>query len=237
MLIKIKKQENKGFTIVETLIVLAVSSFLFAIISVSISGQVQRYRHRDAMYRLQQDVQNIVNDVQTGRFNIVTDGKSDDLLIGKKILFCFNYTNTPCSTIYNSSNGSPPNRFQYKVNVTKRVGSDSLMASTSRVNLLNRLEYRGSLIKDSLGSWVRNPNNYAGVDIRMDTEVGRTSKSSSVKLYNYENYPGQNNTELTAYKLCFRGSQVGSLEIGGIDLGTNVKMSIQDEDCKRILNL
>lgn len=236
MLIKIKKQENKGFTIVETLIVLAVSSFLFAIISVSISGQVQRYRHRDAMYRLQQEVQNVINDVQTGRFNISSDGNSNsETLVGKKILFCLNNSSSPCSSGDVTSNGPLINQSQYKVNITKKTGSVYSRAGDSNViNLPDRVQFVGSLTKDSSGNWTKFNTNYLGFDIRMEEGDSRGSTSQSVNIYNYTS---ESDEKFAVHKICFRSSQTGSLELGGTDPGSNVKMLIQDDDCKRVLGL
>ena len=239
MLKKINKEENKGFTIVETLIVLAVSSFLFAIISVSIAGQVQRYRHRDAMYRLQQEVQNVINDVQTGRFNVSSNGDSPNtFLIGKKILFCLDNSSSPCSSSDVTSNGPLINQSQYKVNITiKTESAYSLARNSEIINLPDRVQFVGSLTKTPSGEWVKFNTKYLGFDIRMEEGDSSSSTAQSVNIYNYANYSEQSDAKFAAHKICFRSSQIGSLELGGTDPGSNVKMLIQDDDCKRVLGL
>lgn len=96
------KKNNKGFTIVETLIFLAVSSVLFIVTSMLVSGQVERYRVQDAAIRLETNVRDSANDVTTGYypetgagnyqcpFTGVNDSRGTNLgcvLAGKRITF------------------------------------------------------------------------------------------------------------------------------------------------------
>lgn len=95
------KRQRAGFTIVETLIVLAVSGVLFISVAALISGQINRYRTRDAVFNLESSVRDVLNDVSTGYYPEVgtnyncdgtagtTDrGKNTSCLIaGKKIEF------------------------------------------------------------------------------------------------------------------------------------------------------
>lgn len=220
---------KKGFTIVETLIVLAVSSFLFVVISITISGQVQSYRHRDAMYRLQQSVQNTINDVQTGRF-IVTGGVDNQVLNGKKVLFCNSQSTRNCSDDSSRENGAVPKANQVKVNTTQSSadGRTTSMASSQINNLPGSIVFAGALAGSSIYS-----NNEFGFDVRY-TNPDSAGAKNEVKIFEYSNYPSISNSELSEYKLCFKGGQFGSLEIGGNELGLNVVLNIQDNECKRI---
>lgn len=62
------KRQRAGFTIVETLIVLAVSGVLFISVAALISGQINRYRTRDAVFNLESSVRDVLNDVSTGYY-------------------------------------------------------------------------------------------------------------------------------------------------------------------------
>ena len=85
---KIKIIPNKkGFTIVEALIVLAVTGMLFVSTSFLIRGQIEKVRYQDSMRQLQQLVQNTIDDVENGYF-VGTVGNSSDVFAGKRITFC-----------------------------------------------------------------------------------------------------------------------------------------------------
>ncbi len=55
-----------GFTIVETLIVLGVTGLLFVSVSTLISGQIEKYRYRDAMYATQQQLRQLIKSTDNG---------------------------------------------------------------------------------------------------------------------------------------------------------------------------
>jgi type II secretory pathway pseudopilin PulG len=62
------KKNNTGFTIVETLIVLAVSSAMFFSIAALVSGQVTRNQSRQAANSIEIYVRDALNDVSTGYY-------------------------------------------------------------------------------------------------------------------------------------------------------------------------
>lgn len=62
------KNNNKGFTIVETLIVLAVTAAMFVATSVLVSGQIGKYQYQSSMRQVQSLIQREINDVQSGYF-------------------------------------------------------------------------------------------------------------------------------------------------------------------------
>ncbi|MBP7834829.1 hypothetical protein KA025_01950 [Candidatus Saccharibacteria bacterium] len=72
------KLKSKGFTVVETLIVLSVTAVLFVSTSLLIQGQIERYRYRDSIFRTQQTLQTIINDTQNGYFPTLTNGMTTD---------------------------------------------------------------------------------------------------------------------------------------------------------------
>lgn len=87
-----------GYTIVETLIVLVVTSTMFVITVLLISGQIAKYQFRDSSYNSQQAIQDKLNDTQVGYFstvpnastyctdgNIASEGNARCVYAGKKI--------------------------------------------------------------------------------------------------------------------------------------------------------
>jgi type II secretory pathway pseudopilin PulG len=118
---------QKGYTIVETLIVLAVTGVMFASTVALISGQVAKAQYRDTVFRVNQSIQNIINDVQNGVFNPSDDtcgdrkniGESDCVYAGVRVniddtgkmtkdylyLFAANATTTPTQAIDLSATG------------------------------------------------------------------------------------------------------------------------------------
>jgi type II secretory pathway pseudopilin PulG len=99
------KKQN-GYTIVETLIVLAVTGTMFVVTVVLVSGQISRYQFRDGVLGSQQSIQSVLNDVQTGYFGLANSttaacnsgsnsepGDSNCVYIGKSISISNNCTN------------------------------------------------------------------------------------------------------------------------------------------------
>ena len=92
------QKTQSGYTIVETLIVLAVTGAMFLVTVVLVSGQISRYQFRSGVLNAQQGIQSVLNDVQTGYFNLANSttaacnsgsgsepGDSDCVYIGKRI--------------------------------------------------------------------------------------------------------------------------------------------------------
>jgi type II secretory pathway pseudopilin PulG len=120
---RLTKKQN-GYTIVETMIVLAVTSAMLTATAMLVSGQIARYRFRDATYNSRQAIQSAINDVQSGYFdkrsslppgctpsNPEPYGNTNCVYVGKKI----EITNTgsmiatPLYLINNSPPSSPGN--------------------------------------------------------------------------------------------------------------------------------
>jgi hypothetical protein len=70
--------KTKGFTVIETMIFLAVSGFIFISVALMISGQLDRYQSRDAVNQVESVMRGVLNDVSNGYFP----------LVGKKVVSC-----------------------------------------------------------------------------------------------------------------------------------------------------
>jgi type II secretory pathway pseudopilin PulG len=92
------QKTQSGYTIIETLIVLAVTAAMFVVTVILVSGQIARYQFRSGVLNTQQSVQSVLNDVQTGYFNLADSttaacnsgsnsdpGDSDCVYVGKRI--------------------------------------------------------------------------------------------------------------------------------------------------------
>lgn len=224
----LKKQ--KGFTIVETMIVLGVTGVLFVSVSLLISGQTERYRYRDSMYRLQQQVQAQINDVQSGQFYTAAAGgnSSDTVYLGKKVLFCTKDADT------NACVGTKPNEnqqknviVQYKDDVNKKTEeiNDDIVALPGNLAFIKSVKSDGSSYDSTqFGFSVLYTNPNAGAS---------NSNSLNVAIYNYNKLNKYNDYKIytEGYVLCFEGYKKGSLELGSKELGNTVKLNLVDNRC------
>lgn len=218
----IKKQ--KGFTIVETMIVLGVTGVLFVSVSLLISGQTERYRYRDSMYRLQQQVQAHINDVQSGQFYTVSGaGNTDDTVIGKRLLFCNNSSSSsPC-------NGAKPTDQQIKDGIIQLSGGTESLINESNQQIPGGINFIGAKPVDSSSA-----DNF-NFDIKFTNNPSGSSSSSSlqVDLFN-TSIPSQvlsSQNSGKGYLLCFEGYKKGSLQLGSKELGNTVKLNLVDSRC------
>jgi len=84
---KLTKNQN-GYTIVETLIVLAVTGMLFLTTTLLIQGQVEKNRYQDSMRQAQQVLQAAVKDTENGYFPGANGTNSNVVFAGKRISYC-----------------------------------------------------------------------------------------------------------------------------------------------------
>lgn len=76
-LIKIIRNKSlDGFTIVETMIFLTISSVLFVSVSLLISGQLSKYQAREAMNNIEAIVRSTLNDVTNGYYPMMSSDVS-----------------------------------------------------------------------------------------------------------------------------------------------------------------
>lgn len=69
MMMRLKKRA--GFTIVETMMFLAVSGVIFVSVALMISGQLDKYQSKDAMNQLESSVRGVLNDVTNGYYPMI----------------------------------------------------------------------------------------------------------------------------------------------------------------------
>ncbi len=81
-------KNKKGYTVVETLIVLAVTGSLFVTTALLIQGQVEKNRYQASMRQVQQAVQQAMRDTENGYFPNAGGASPDTVLVGKRIYFC-----------------------------------------------------------------------------------------------------------------------------------------------------
>jgi prepilin-type N-terminal cleavage/methylation domain-containing protein len=81
-------KNQKGYTIVETLIVLAVTGVLFLTTTLLIQGQVEKNRYQDSMRQAQQTLQAAVKDTENGYFPGAVGTNSNMVFVGKRISYC-----------------------------------------------------------------------------------------------------------------------------------------------------
>ena len=223
-----KLNTSNGFTIVETLIVLAVTGVLFLSTSLMISGQTERYRYRDSMYQLQQQVQNQINSVQTGQFS-ESIRTSDTVYLGKKILFC-NSTATSNACI-----ATKPSETQHKNVLVKQTGgsdtvheADDIVSNPGNIKFTKAVKSNGDIYGDQFGVSILFTN------IKASSE---NSGSLNVALYNYNainkisDYNKLQDMDSGGFVLCFEGQKKGSLELGSKDSGSTVKLNLEDSRC------
>jgi type II secretory pathway pseudopilin PulG len=117
-----QKKQN-GYTIVETLIVLAVTGVMFTTTVILVRGQIARYQFRESVLNSQQAIQDALNDVQTGYFGVVnnaslpgcTDGGSTEpgnsncVYAGKRIQVTTSGNLVATPLVISDSAGSPIN--------------------------------------------------------------------------------------------------------------------------------
>lgn len=129
-----RTKKQNGYTIVETFIVLGVTAVMFTATVLLVNGQIARYRFKDATYNAQQRVQGVLNDVQTGYFDLVNNvaatcnsgsnsqpGDSNCVYVGKRIVISASGQLSAYPLIANITAGSPIGQ-SYVTSVTPLAG-------------------------------------------------------------------------------------------------------------------
>lgn len=78
-------KKTRGFTILETLIVLAVTGGLFVAIAASLSGRQQRTQFSQAVQEIQSQIQEVINEVSSGYFPSTNNFQCTATLTGPSI--------------------------------------------------------------------------------------------------------------------------------------------------------
>ena len=69
-------KKRAGFTVVETMMFLAVSGAIFVSVAIMISGQLDKYQSKDAVNQLESTVRGVLNDVTNGYYPITDTNPS-----------------------------------------------------------------------------------------------------------------------------------------------------------------
>lgn len=242
---QIKKQN--GFTIVETLIVLAVTGVFFISTATLIQGQVEKNRYQDSMRQLPQMIQSVVNDVSDGYMASSPAGTSDVLLVGKKFWFCGDGYNSATPLAGCKPNNNDGN-ILYTATITQNPSdptelllidqNETRMPGGLKFSHFRYIEDGGNLIKNDVkefGSQVMFTDNSAynpnvgspiGLSLKTQSVVGLFSREGLTMLQNQLPANGR-------FLLCFEGLHYGSIELGGKGMDTQTVMNMNDEErCK-----
>lgn len=120
-------KNKKGYTIVEVMIVMAVTGVMFAVTVLLVQGQIAKTAFRSSAHNTEQMLAGVMNDVRVGYFNSTTSpsgiyashnvcgnsaaGKSDCEYIGKKVnIIKSNRTITTTDIVNRTTNGGPVHR-------------------------------------------------------------------------------------------------------------------------------
>ncbi len=225
--IKINSQQ-KGFTIVEALIVLAVTGMLFVSTSMLIRGQIEKTRYQDSMRQLQQMVQNTIDDVENG-YLIGDSGTSDtNLLVGKSFQFCVNNSFSGCPADATSEE-------MYTTTITQNINTGTKsFVQLSKTYLPGGLRFKESkqIIDNTTASYWNGEFTTSVLFTGVNNLTGRDiDRVNTIKLYD-----SSANKLLTSYVpngflLCFEGYKSGSLEFGSRKHGDTMYLNIEDARC------
>lgn len=239
---KIKIIPNKkGFTIVEALIVLAVTGMLFVSTSFLIRGQIEKVRYQDSMRQLQQLVQNTIDDVENGYLINAGTGNTDNLLIGKKFWFC---ADTYPGAILGCGGTKDNGTLLYTATINQSMTGSSDLSFTNEQSAIlpGGLKFIYFKIADDNGNliWPFSLDEFGSRVMFSDTSgnIGRNATTATTaKLFHREGWPTAvsptNNLLDHKYILCFEGYKKGSLEIAGVTqkFGNQVALNIEDPRC------
>lgn len=256
MFIKLKQSNSRGFTIVETLIVLGVTGMMFLSTSLLVQGQIERSRYQDSMRQLQQLVQNTINDTGNGYFPGANGSDPNAVYAGKRIYFCTNGSMTPADS--NSRQPCETSKSQIRVEniywnpatatnptpdtdgVSTPTFDTDIELNTGKVQYIQypaSVEYKKFHKSDDI--WYPSSAGFSVMFSNVDAVSG--SAKSTIFQHAYIDNNNSASTEdawntgvlpysVNGMKICFSGYKNGSLVIGrGNSL--NVEMNLDDAEC------
>ncbi len=245
-------KNQKGYTITETLIVLAVTGVMFITTSILIQGQVEKNRYKDSMRQIQQLVQQAIRDTENGYFPGVSGTTTGTVLAGKSIYFSTDASvanddgnsRQPCTAGSNTirveniywnptiaTNPSPDTDGvgtpSFDTDIELNTGRASFSPYPAGVLYSKNYKSDGSVKSSSAGFAV------------MFKNLSDTSDTmQSIALY--EPYIDNNNVVTNnqddwtyganGKRICFKGYKNGSLIIGRNN-SMNVEMNLEDVAC------
>lgn len=251
-------KKQTGFTIVETLIVIAVTGALFLSTSLLVSGQISRYHYRSSMFQLQSVIQSQLNSVQSGYFpdsalkkcddSILDDinllGTSTDCVIVGKKLTLLKEDESPDvghpTTIKIETIGMDPLKIPLKTSDINEVNTKLKILNTQDIVIPGGLEYNKGA-NPTLTSPVTNNGDeiiiYALYSSAFSTNTNATaaalkSGAQQVTLYAVDLTPLPNSVNQVGRVGCFTdGSRYGSIVFGNSNSGF-VTLNVEDPRCK-----
>ena len=217
---------QKGYTIVETLIVLAVTGVMFASTVALISGQVAKAQYRDTVFRVNQSIQNIINDVQNGVFNPsdntcvlgTNKGESDCVYAGIRVKI--------------DSTGKMTKEYLYltatNANITPVLANDLTILGSEEAQLPGYVDYKPNTTGDFIfyvlfNNYSYDSNNKGGVQ---SYNVKFTPGGSSNGILGGYTGSGQYNSHLCLVN----GSRKAKIVVGQ-DGRLESKIEFQSGDC------
>ena len=255
MSIKLKPLQKKGFTVVETLIVIAITGVLFISTSLLIRGQIERYRYQDSMQQLQQLVQTTINDVDNGYF-ASANGNGVSYFAGKRIYFCMDtdvYTPSrqPCakganlmrvenisidnSGVLTTDTENPPNNKEYYLNLPGGLKYTKFYKATSPPPATALYSASGGFAV-MFNNLIKTDTRAQGVGLYeedMDNNtIGNTTGLDATAAGREDEWTA---TRIPSYWnegkiFCFEGLKKGSIVIGRTG-SLNVEMNLEDTRC------
>lgn len=246
-------KKQTGFTIVETLIVIAVTGALFLSTSILVSGQIARYHYRSSMFQLQSVIQSQFNSVQSGFYpdsdvkdcsgtSIITDdlGKSTTcVIVGKKLTLLKDTSGTSLGhpkTIKIETVGMKTDDLPLSANELTKLK----LLNSQDITIPGGLEYNKGAFT-TLNSPVTNDGDeiiiYALYSSAFSTNTNATgtalkSGTQQVALYAVSLTPLPDNVNQVGRVGCFTdGSRYGSIVFGNSNSGF-VTLNVEDPRCK-----
>jgi type II secretory pathway pseudopilin PulG len=254
-------QKNQtGYTVVETLMVIAVMGMIFASTSIMIRGQIAKYQYRENMQQLEQNIKVIINSVSNGTFGAPSEldpaatGISDTMLIGRRFWFCAD--NAPASMTFCHPPIAPNAPDGNIMHIETVVRDSTLPAIPPAVpapfapsykgdnpkTIPNGLKFIGYKSLDASGNVAAGPGSPEfGTSILFRKDTGDAVDSimdnnKGIQFYSRDGYNHLTHSFSTVnggngFLLCFEGIQKGSIQLGTATLGTNIVMNLLDERC------
>ena len=250
-------KNKKGYTVVETLIVLAVTGALFITTALLIQGQVEKNRYQAGMRQLQQMVQQAMRDTENGYFPNAAGDNANRVFAGKRIHFCTagasNNDGSSRQPCVGRGNTVRTENIYWDPTVTTppyagpTFDTDTEVTNGREVYMTYPADIQYKKFKKSDGSWNSSSSGFAVMFSNLNSAESATQ---AVKLY----YPYIDNNDISdggavrsrgdedlwtlgsqsyhanGMMVCFEGRENGSLVIGRGGALT-VEMNLDDPAC------
>lgn len=229
-------KNQTGYTIVETLIVVAVTGMIFASTALMMRGQVAKNEYREGMQQIEQSMKTIINNVENGNFGTPPTNGTDDskILVGKTIWFCTDGASVTCPSANNGSImhahtvfAGPSGGFM-PTPTLQELGDDSKQLPAGIKFIGYKMLPGPSSLIDNFGMSVlfeKSDGSEVTQVSDMASSIGLHARLQSARLSSWNGSHGD------GYILCFEGTKRGSIELGSRTSGTNIVLNLDDERC------